>query len=383
VSTIVIVWHAEDAVLEMLSVIERSAQIDVIVVSRRETISHFAGEPLAARLDRLAPRPATARFADGELRAWLAEVSAGDAEIWTHSPADSRPTHAKVGWLLATLCPERVRHAVGQNRFLELVPDRTATLSGADIATKIDFVNRRCAGLLAESAGARQIQTHAVAVVERFLRVDRLAADRLFGLASSAEDAAAVAVDPWDFATSDYEAERLDATVGWIGDWCRPGGHTLVEVGACEGALTTRLADKGHRIVATEPNPVFRARLTGALAGRDIPVGEESLADLTHASISAPAAVLLIEMLYYGQDLDLLNALPADMVFLATDPDQMNGQIKPWLARTPGWQVLDERALCRPRIEFVGAGRGFIRKRGSIGLLCHRSNPKENGHEIN
>lgn len=376
-----IVWHAEDAVLEMLSVIERSTQIDVIVASRRETISCARDEPLATRLDRLAPAPVTAH--DGDLPAWLAEVCATATEIWTHSPADSRPTHARVGWLLARACPGRVWHAAGQNRFLEMVPDRTVAMSRANVVAKIDFVNRRCAGLLAETAGARQIHTHAVVVAERFLRVDPHAADRLFGLASSAEDAAAVAVDPWDFATSDYEAERLRATAGWIGDWCPPGEHTLVEVGACEGALTVRLAGHGHRVVATEPNEVFRARLSEAAAGRDITIGAESLADLTGATFSAPAAVLLIEMLYYGQDLDLLDGLPADTLFLATDPDQMNGQVKPWFARSPGWQVLEERALCRPRIEFVGAGRGFIRKRGSIGLVCRRSNPKEDGHEIN
>ncbi|GAB3469896.1 methyltransferase domain-containing protein [Actinophytocola sediminis] len=373
-NAIVIVWHAEDAVLEMLSVIERPENVEIIIVSRRETLSLSADSPLADRLDQLAPQQANTQSDDRDLREWLSAVCerTGDTEIWTHSPADSRPTHAKVGWLLAEICPTRAWHSVGQNRFLEMVPDRTVAMSRTQVTTKIDFVNRYCADLLRDNAGARQVQTHAVAVVERFLRVDRLAANRLFGLASSAEDSAAVAVDPWDFDTSEYEAERLRATTSWIGDWCPPG-HVLIEIGACEGALTTRLADKGHQIVATEPNAVFRSRLTTALAGREVSIRPDSLADLTRSTLPPTAAVLLIEMLYYGQDLDLINALPADMLFMATDPDQMTDQVKPWLATNSTWRLLDERALGRPRMEFVGAGHGFIRKKGSIGLVCDRS----------
>lgn len=365
---IAIVWHAEDAVLEMFSVIARPENIDVIVVSRRETISLAAGESLAARLERLVPKPETADTDAGE---WLAGVRATADEVWTHSPADSRPARAAVGWLVAGSGP--AWHAAGQNRFLEVVPDRTVPLSGADVATKIDFVNRHCTALLADTAGQRAIGTHAVAVVERFLLVGKPAADRLYGLASSAEDAAAVAVDPWDFATSEYEAARLRATAEWIGSWCEPGGHTLVEVGACEGALTRALVDAGHRVVATEPNAVFRSRLTAALSGTGVAIGPESLADLAGTTLPPPAAVLLVEMLYYGQDLAQIDALGAAAVFLATDPEQMAGQVKPWLARNRNWRVLDERALCPPRIEFVGGGHAFIRKRGSIGVFCRRA----------
>jgi hypothetical protein len=146
-----------------------------------------------------------------------------------------------------------------------------------------------------------------------------------------------------------------------------------VEAGACEGALTLRLADKGHRMVATEPNPVFRARLAARVAGRDVRLRTESLAELTRATLPRPAAVLLIEMLYYGQNLDLLDALPADLLFLAADPAQTTAAIKPWLAAHSQWRVLDERLLSRPRIEFVGAGNAYIRKRGSVGLVCRRT----------
>jgi hypothetical protein len=368
VRVIAIVWHAEDAVLEMLSVIARPEHIDVIVVSRRETISLTAGEALSDRLARLVPRPVTTR---SDAREWLAGVCAGAAEVWTHSPADSRSAQAEVGWLVARLCT--AWHAAGQNRFLEVLPDRTVTLDRAEVTAKIDFVNRRCAEQLADTAGERAITTHAVVVVERFLLVSPAEADRMFGLTSSASDAAAVAVDPWDFATSEYEAVRLRSTAEWIGRWCKPGEHTLIEVGACEGALTRVLADAGHRVVATEPNAVFRSRLTAALSGRGVPVGQESLADLVHTTVPAPAAVLLIEMLYYGQDLALIDALPTATVFLATDPGQMTGQVKPWLARNRNWRVLDERALCAPRLEFVGGGHAFICKRGSIGVVCRRA----------
>jgi hypothetical protein len=377
VNAIVVVQHAEDAVLEMFSVIERAVNIEVMVVSRRESISLPAHLPLTARLGRLAPQPADISIGEQERRECLSAICAQtrETEIWTHWPADSRPVHAEIGWLLARTCRQRVWHSAGQNRYLEVVPDLVVPMNRQAVTTKIDFLNRHSAGLLPESAGTRQVRTHAVAVVERFLRVDPAAADRLFGLASSAEDRAAVATDPWDFETSAYEAERLSATASWIGDWCPPGEHTLVEIGACEGALTVRLADKGHRIEAAEPNPVFRSRLTAAaaVAGRDIAIRPDSLADLTRVALPSSSVALLIEMLYYGQDLDLLNALPVDMLLLATDPDQMSDQIKPWIAANPQWRVVEERALGRSRMEFVGTGQAFIRKRGSIGVVCRRS----------
>jgi hypothetical protein len=375
VNAIVVVQHAEDAVLEMFSVIERAVDVEVVVVSRRESISLPAHLPPAARLDVLAPQPADTSLGERERREWLSEVCArtGETEVWTHWPADSRPAHADIGWLLARMCRQRVWHSAGQNRYLEVVPDLVVPMNRRAVTAKIDYLNRHAAVLLPESAGKRQVRTHAVAVVERFLRVDPAAADRLFGLASSAEDRAAVATDPWDFETSVYEAERLSATASWIGDWCPPGERTLVEIGSCEGALTVRLADRGHRIEAAEPNPVFRSRLTAAVADRDIVVRPDSLADLTRSTLPSSSAALLIEMLYYGQDLDLLDALPVDMLFLATDPDQMSGQVKPWLAANPKWRILEERTLGRSRMEFVGTGQAFIRKRGSTGVVCRRS----------
>lgn len=178
--------------------------------------------------------------------------------------------------------------------------------------------------------------------------------------------------DPWEFATSAYEAERLDTTVAWIAGHCPPGSGPLVEAGACEGALTTRLVDKGFTVHATEPNPVFRHRLA-AHAGDGAHIHAESLEDLAARPELPGAAYLLIEMLYYGQDLALLDRLPADLVFVALAPETLAARLTPWLEHTPHWEKADETPLVAPALEAVCGGRAYLSKRGSIGVLLRRT----------
>ncbi|MFC7466744.1 hypothetical protein ACFQVA_02435 [Actinomadura keratinilytica] len=127
---------------------------------------------------------------------------------------------------------------------------------------------------------------------------------------------------------------------------------------------------------ATEPNDRFRHRLTTALAGAEhLRVSSDGLKELADGS-GPRGPHLLIEMLYYGQDLALVDRLPTDLVLLALEPEALGTTVRPWLAHTPHWEVADETVLVAPRIEAVCGGRAYLTKRGSHGLaLRRRSSP--------
>lgn len=217
------------------------------------------------------------------------------------------------------------------------------------------------------------VYTARVPAAERYFTAGPDERRRLFALLASLDDEAASVPDPWEFTTSPYETERLDATTAWITRFRDPDAGPLIEVGACEGALTARLAGKGHRVEATEPNPDFRARLAeGPGAEETVRVHSDGLETLAGTRRLAGAAYLLIEMLYYGQDLDLLTALPTGLVFVALEPEVLDATLRPWLATAPDWEQMDETVLVRPALETVCGGRAHLRKRGSTGVLLRR-----------
>lgn len=69
--------------------------------------------------------------------------------------------------------------------------------------------------------------------------------------------------DPWDFATSAYEHEKYDATVGALGG--RRYGSAL-EVGCSIGVLTERLAAHAGRLLAIDAAEVAAAAARKRLA---------------------------------------------------------------------------------------------------------------------
>ncbi len=78
-------------------------------------------------------------------------------------------------------------------------------------------------------------------------------------------------------------------------------------------------------------------------------------------------------MLYYGQDLGLLDTLPADLVFVALEPAALATRLRPWLAASTGWEQVDETQLVFPAVESVCGGRAYLSKRGSVGVLLRRT----------
>ncbi|MFD7668909.1 hypothetical protein [Streptomyces sp. NPDC059788] len=393
---IVVVLRVEDAVLDFLSVLTDpdpgGGPAAVVLADRGDIVPLPAGTAPAQRLALLTPyvRPAEEDAASpgpAALTALVRRAADGhSARVWTHSPADNRRSRGRVGRDTAIACTRladtagataapvlTVRHAVGYSPYLQFVSDLDRPLGRAQIAAKLDFVNDAAPGLLDTRSPEFMVQTPRIPAAERFFGADPGERERLFALLASLDDEAAAVADPWEFATSPYEARRLDTTAAWVRRHCPPGGAPLVEVGACEGALTSRLAADGFGVYATEPNPHFRARL--ATAQRDtahVRVGDEDLAGLAKDGPDG-AAYLLVEMLYYGQDLALLDDLPTGLLFLALEPEALDTRLRPWLAASTVWRTVEETRLVAPRVEPVCGGRAYLSKRGSVGLALRRT----------
>ncbi|MYR97744.1 MULTISPECIES: hypothetical protein [unclassified Streptomyces] len=389
---IVAVLRAEDAVLDFLSVLtapesvhrqDEGHEVHVLLGDTGEHLVLPAGLPLADRLAALArhirPVDESAASPGPQALAALIEAAAQGAEaarLWTHSPADTRRSRGRLGRdTAAAVAPggPPVLHAVGHSPYLQFISDLDRPLSRAEAGAKLAFVNRHCGHLLGTESAEYVVRTGRVHASERFFAAGPAEErERLFALLASLDEDAATVPDPWEFATSAYEAERLDSTVAWIAGHCPPGGGPLIEVGACEGALTTRLAEKGFTVHATEPNPAFRRRLTEAV-GDTAQVHAASLEELAARPELPGAAYLLIEMLYYGQDLALLDRLPADLVFVALEPETLATRLTPWLESAPHWEKADETPLVAPALETVCGGRAYLSKRGSVGVLLRRT----------
>ncbi|MEV4613707.1 hypothetical protein AB0K43_14095 [Kitasatospora sp. NPDC049258] len=380
---IVVVLRAEDAVLDFLSVLADpgGAEVRVLIADSDVLLALPAGAGTVERLAAIAPLVGPAcRRADppdaDALAGTIARAAAGGpARLWTHSPADNRRSRGALGRAAARAAGALpVRHAVGYSPFLQFVSDLDRPLSRELTSAKLEFVNRRCAHLLASDHPQHMLYTARVPAAERFFEATGPERERLFALLASLDEEAASVADPWEFATSPYEAERLDATAAWVTRHCPPGARALVEVGACEGALTRRLAFAGHRVLATEPNPLFRDRLASALAARpEVVVGDAELAALAKADGPAAPAYLLIEMLYYGQDPALIDRLRTDLVFVALEPEALRSGLHPWLAASKTWHAAEETELVGPRLETVCGGRAYLSKRGSLGVLLRRT----------
>jgi SAM-dependent methyltransferase len=70
--------------------------------------------------------------------------------------------------------------------------------------------------------------------------------------------------DPWDFATSSYEATKYDRTIAALGERRFARG---LEVGCSIGVLTARLAERCDALVALDAAPTAIARARERLAG--------------------------------------------------------------------------------------------------------------------
>ena len=107
--------------------------------------------------------------------------------------------------------------------------------------------------------------------------------------------------DPWDFASSDYEAQKYDATIAALGS---ERATRALEIGCSIGILTRRLAGLCNTLVATE---VSRAALDQAKA-RCADLANIDFRLVTSAFFGFDGTFDLIvfsEVVYYWDDADL------------------------------------------------------------------------------
>jgi len=113
--------------------------------------------------------------------------------------------------------------------------------------------------------------------------------------------------DPWGFASSDYEAEKYDATLEALGDRRFPDA---LELGCSIGVFTARLAARCDRLLAVDVSHRAVARARQRLAGlAGVAVKRATLPDeLPSGSFDL---VVCSEILYYWKPDTLRGALPA------------------------------------------------------------------------
>ncbi len=255
------VIRPEDAVTDFLSVLDpgHGREVHLVAAERGAYLKLPAGISLAGRLAAIAELQARTGEGDTPFSPETAaaaiafETGAVPFTVWTHHPSDTRTTHGRWALDLTAAIAAPVRHAT----------------------TPVQAVA-------------------AVGVVQEAVHVQP---------------------DLVEIATSPYERERLDATVEWVRRHLDPAAGRVIEVGAHEGALTRRLLADGYTVDATEPNELYLGRLRENVTGDDVRIHPHSFEDLATTARLTGSAYLLVELLYYGQDLALLDRFPTDRLF--------------------------------------------------------------------
>ncbi|WP_370328073.1 SAM-dependent methyltransferase [Euzebya sp.] len=113
--------------------------------------------------------------------------------------------------------------------------------------------------------------------------------------------------DPWDFATSDYEADKYAATVGVLGD---RRYRSAFEAGCAIGVLTTLLAARCEALLAVDAVPAAVAQARERT--RDLPHVRIERATLPEGWPAGPFDLVVIsEIAYYFDDAGLDDLLDA------------------------------------------------------------------------
>ncbi|MBD0708723.1 MULTISPECIES: SAM-dependent methyltransferase [unclassified Streptomyces] len=297
-----------------------------------------------------------------------------DAMWWAHNPADWRAPQARSGLLAARAADGRpIRHAVGHAGHSQFVVDRAHPLDGRQLNAKLDALNSLPPHLLAGDGEEQRVTTATVASCERFFGITPRQAEHLYYLLYAPLGEVRVPADPWGLDTSAYERDRLDATRDWVRETLGGTGFTVVEPGACEGALTAPLRATGLTVIPTEPHDEFRRRLSRRLDGADIP--PDTVEELAEKHRFPADAYLLAEILYYLDDISVVHGLPTDLLLLTSSPEFIESSVRPWFSGPGGdeWRLTGERTLVAPRMDFLVPGVAYQRKRGSVGLVYRRA----------
>jgi hypothetical protein len=377
---LVVVNHPEDLITEFLSVLERGTdEVRVLIAADGRLVTLPGGgfaDRVPAVLALVAPAPAGTPAATGsapaDVSGQVRQAAADGVTVWTHSAADERLDRAKTA-VWAALAAGRVRCSTGLSAHLKFVADVTVALTPEQITAKLDVLGTHFAPQIERAGGPRGIGIASVVECERYLSATGTQAARLFSLRHDWHPDVDLGAEPWDFASSPYERQRLRSTADWIQRYV-PAGGSVVELGSCEGALTDHLVADGFTVTAEEPVVHFAQRHAARVAVSDaLTIGTHTLEELADGKGPRADAYLLVEMLNYIGDLSVVDRLDTDLIFVSMSPYAIRTRILPWLQASTVWQVVEAHQIIAPRFELVCDGLAYHRKLGSTGVLARRA----------
>jgi hypothetical protein len=145
------------------------------------------------------------------------------------------------------------------------------------------------------------------------------------------------ALDPWNHETSNFEHTRYEAELDMLDaiPW-----ETLVELGACIGTFTMRLARRfpTRRIIACEPNGTYFAKLQDRLQSESVEIIRSGFDHLPH-----PVDVVMASCcLYYAKPFpfDILETT-ANYFFFSHEERYQKGVVEP-IMRSSGLELVRE-----------------------------------------
>ncbi|MFJ4677348.1 class I SAM-dependent methyltransferase [Kitasatospora sp. NPDC088783] len=373
-ANIVFAHQVPDAAAEFLSVLDRADEPAAVVLTgdgwRYVELPAADAATRVRHLARACTRP-------GPAATWSPGQVSSDDTHWAHNPADWRAEQARSGLAAAQAAAAAaagpVRHSLGHAGHSQFLIDEAHPLTERQLRSKLALLADLKSGALPSATAGRDHLTQSAPSCESFLHLDRERAEHLYYLVYSSDPLVEVPRDPWDFARSPYERERMTATRDWVRAALPHPGASVVEAGACEGALSELLCEAGLNVTATEPADDFRERAAHRLAGRAT-VTADTVEDLARTTRTPADAYLLAEVLYYLDDPAVTESLATDLLLVTAPRELLETKLRPYF-EGPGaacWRIESEHELLGARLDFLVDGLMYQRKRGSVGLVCRR-----------
>jgi LmbE family N-acetylglucosaminyl deacetylase len=235
--------------------------------------------------------------------------------VYTHSPLEAHAHHRDVALAASQYFEEIWVRSLGGYAAEMHVLDRQAYQRKLDIINTIyprdlpppdEDLHRATTDMLATIPGVEPF------VPARWPEVVQ-------ALALTSPEIRADLPNVWTFEVSPYEIERYDRTDQVLAQACQERPPTsILELGACEGAMTLRLRRLFPRaqICAVESHPIFVRRLRERLRQvRSVDVVEASILDIPLAA----DLIVMAEMLCYAPEpiMDILSRLRANYLLTA------------------------------------------------------------------
>ena len=189
------------------------------------------------------------------------------------------------------------------------------------------------------------------------------------------DDLYADAPDPWDFATSPYEAAKYAATLAALP---QPRYRAALEIGCSIGVLTGSLAERCDSVLAIDVARVAldqARKRNAALPHIRFETGQFPAAMPTDMPAAGFDLIMLSEVLYYLDAAALADAARATLALARPSADIL---LVHWLGPTPGYPMTGDGAA----EAFLGAvqpGAGVVMQKREpqyrIDLLRRQASP--------